>query len=67
MKITTKHIGSYGGRPAKMIEITVEVNGSKLTEDITDLNHKVDEQFIEDLLTLADELKEHNRLLEITQ
>ena len=63
MKLTTKHIGAYGGFPAKIIELTVSDGNATITEDITDLDRKVDDNFIMGLRELADELEEHNQLL----
>ena len=54
MEISSRHIGPT------IIELSIEACGVTLTEDITDLNGKVDPQFIEDLRYLVDELKEHN-------
>ena len=62
MELTAKHIGSYGGGPAKIIELTVSVGNSSITEEVTDLNHKVDQNFIVALRQLADELEEQNNL-----
>lgn len=60
MDFKTKHIGSYSGNPAKIIELTVEGCNSAITEDVTDLKGNVDEDFIMALRNLADELEEHN-------
>lgn len=60
MDFKTKHIGSYGGNPAKIIELTIEGCDSTITEDITDLKGNIDENFIMSLRNLADELEEHN-------
>ena len=60
MEFKTKHIGSYSGYPAKIIELTVEGFNSTITEDVTDLNGYVDEDLIKALRSLADELDEHN-------
>jgi len=63
MEFKIKHIGAYGGFPAEIIELTIESLNSTITEDITDLNSKVDEDFIFELRQLADELEEHNEQL----
>lgn len=63
MELTTKHIGAYVGSPTKIIELTVSNGNATITEDITDLNHKVDENFILALRELADELEEQNNLI----
>lgn len=60
MNFKTKHTGSYGGNPAKIIELTVEGGDSTITEDVTDLKGNVDENLIMALRNLADELEEHN-------
>lgn len=60
MDFKTKHIGSYGGNPAKIIELTIEGWNSTMTEDVTDLNGTVDINFINSLRNLADELEEQN-------
>jgi len=60
MDFKTRHIGSYGGNPAKIIELTVEGWSSTITEDVTDLKGNVDEFLIMELRNLADELEEHN-------
>ena len=63
MELTTKHIGAYVGSPAKIIELTVSNGNANITEDVTDLNHNVDENFILALRELADELEEQNNLI----
>ena len=60
MDFKTKHIGSYGGNPAKIIELTVVGWNSTITEDITDLKGNVDENLIMVLRNIADELEAHN-------
>lgn len=59
MDIKTRHIG-YG--KTALIEVTVTDWGgnSSITEDVTDLNGKVDENFIMALRQTADELEEQN-------
>jgi Ni2+-binding GTPase involved in maturation of urease and hydrogenase len=59
MDIKTRHIGS--GKTA-LIEITVTdwSGNSSITEDVTDLNGKVDEKFIMALRQIANELEEQN-------
>ena len=44
-----------------IIEMTVECDGTTITASITDLNSRVDEQFIQDLRDIADSLEEHNK------
>lgn len=54
MEIKSRYIGN------SIIEITVSTNNTSMTEDITDINSYIDENFIENLRNLADELEEHN-------
>lgn len=65
MELTTNSIGSWGGNAAKIIELTVTDwgGGSKITEVITDLNGKVNEDLINSLRNIADELEEQNNKL----
>lgn len=68
MKFETKHIGSAGGRPASIIELTVKGDNIFFTEDVLNFKtNKVDEDFIMDLRQLADELQEHNDLVDNQQ
>ena len=67
MTFETKHIGAYGVIPAKIIELTVCDGNATITADVTDLNHKVDENFIRELYLLADELQEHNDRVDSTR
>lgn len=61
MTFETKHIGSAGGRPASIIELTVRGENIFFTEDVTEFKtNKVPENFIMELRQLADELQEHN-------
>lgn len=61
MNFETKHIGSYGGNAATIIELTINGADYSATESITDFKtNKVDENFIMELRQLADELQEHN-------
>jgi hypothetical protein len=62
MNIEAKHIGSYGGRAATIIELTVNGSDYSITERITNgITHKVDKNIIKSLRGLADELQEHNK------
>jgi len=63
MEFTTRHIGAYGGNASTIIELTVSGGNASITEDVTDLNGKVDEDFIMELRELADELEEQNNLI----
>ena len=65
MELKTRHIGSFGGNAANIIELTVTDWGgnSSITETITDLNSRIDENFIMELRQLADELEEQNQKL----
>lgn len=65
MKFTTRYIGSYGGNPAKIIELSVHGWNTTMTEDITDLKGNVDEVFIQSLRNLADELEEQNEKIKL--
>lgn len=64
MELTIRHIGSYGGRQAKIIELTISDSGSTITTDVTGLNNKVDESLINSLREIADQLEEQNILVE---
>ena len=58
MTFETKHIGSYGGNAATIIELTINGADYSATESITDFKtNKVDENFIMELRQLADELQ----------
>lgn len=65
MEISSRQLGSYGGRPAHSIEVTITDWGgnSSITENVTDLDGRVDPHFIFSLRELADELEEQNNLL----
>ena len=54
MNISIREIGST------MLELTIELNGSRLIEEITKLDGTVDQGFINQLREVADELEEHN-------
>ncbi len=61
MNFETKHIGSYAGNPAKILELTFNADGVSYTEDVLDFKtNKVSENFIMELRQLANELQEHN-------
>lgn len=66
MEFTTRHIGSFGGNASNIIELTVTdwSGNSCITETITDLNSRIDENFIIELRQLADELEEQNQKLD---
>lgn len=65
MNFETNHIGSSGGRPASILELTVIGYDYRATEDILDFKtNKVDEGFIMELRELANELQEHNDLVD---
>ena len=63
MELETKHIGAYGGNPSKIIELTIKGLDGTITQDVTDLNGKVDEDLIQSLRYIADELEEQNNKL----
>ena len=54
MDISIREFGST------MLELTIELNGSRLIEEITKLDGTVDQGFINQLREVADELEEHN-------
>ncbi len=54
MKISIRKIGKT------IIEMRLETHNATITEDITDLNGKINPQFIADLENILEELKEHN-------
>lgn len=66
MTISTKHYGSIGGNPSKIIQLTVfSHNGNSiLSEDITDLHGNVDVNFIDQLKDLVHELEEQNEKIQ---
>jgi hypothetical protein len=61
MRLSIKHIGSYGGNAAKLVELTIDLFNGTYTEDVTNLHGFVDEELISNLREIADELEEHNR------
>jgi len=62
MEFKLKRIGSHGGFPAKILELTIEdCDGSSIVETVSNFtDNKVDEDLIFDLRQLADELEYHN-------
>jgi len=65
MKISIRHIGNSRTRPSTMIKITVEgQDGSIIAEDVTSLSGKVNQSFIDDLRSIADELEIQNNDVE---
>lgn len=65
MKLEIRHLGSRG-LSSSIIELTVTsyFGSVSFTEDVTDLNGRVDEEFIFQLREIADELEEQNKKLE---
>ena len=61
MDFETRHLGSYGGRPARVIELTITDGNTTVVTNVTDLNEKVDENLIQRFRDLADEFEEQNR------
>lgn len=61
MDFKTEHIGSFGGRPANIVQLVVSTNNTTITEDITDLKGMIDNDIIQSLRNIADELEEHNQ------
>ena len=43
-----------------MIELTIELNGTRLLDEITKLDGTIDQDFIKQLREVADELEDHN-------
>lgn len=65
MQFSTKHIGNSAGNPAKLLEVTVSTGSFSYTENVLDFKtDKVDEDLISQLRQLADELQEHNDLVD---
>jgi hypothetical protein len=64
MELSIRHIGA-NKQASGIIELTVTDGGTTLTVDVTDLNSKVDENFIDSLRDIANDLEEQNRLLNI--
>lgn len=61
MNFQTRHIGSFSGRAATIIELTINGADYSATEIITNFEtNKVDENFILELRQLADAFQEHN-------
>ena len=65
MELTIRHLGSTGGSPAKIIELTAKSfsGSSSITESITNLKGVIDYDFIQNLRQLADELEEQNQMI----
>ena len=63
MELSLKHLGSHGGSPAVVIELTINGHSASITEDVTNLKGQVDESFISNLREIADELEEQNKLI----
>ena len=60
MQFNLRHIGSYGGKPSKIVELRIETHNVTITESITDNNGFVDENIIDNLQGILSELIEHN-------
>ena len=67
MKLSLKHIGSYGGNASPIIELTVSNALSGITEDIVDRNGRVEEDLIANLREVANDLEEHNNLIDLRE
>jgi len=63
MQIRLNYIGGDGVSPASIIELIIETGTVKINEDITDLNGKVDIDFINNLQNIANDLLDQNRLI----
>ena len=57
MEIKAKYIG----KPAKIVELIVESDGTRVEEYITNLSGYVDRDLISTLRRLADDFEEHNQ------
>jgi hypothetical protein len=64
MQLSLRRIGGMGSFPAKIIELTIVVNGTTVIEDVTDLKGRVDSSLIDDLRGIADDLEAQNSLLD---
>ena len=60
MKLEIRHIDKYYGKPSTIIELTVSSNGTSITENVSSLNGRVNEDLILSLRQIADELEEQN-------
>ena len=63
MDISIKHIRGLWSKASSIIEMTIQDNSSKITFDVTNLKSIVDIDFINNLREIADELEEHNNLI----
>lgn len=63
MELKLNHIGSFGGNPSTIIELTVTDGNASIMSEITGLNSTVDECFIDNLREIANTLEEQNRML----
>jgi hypothetical protein len=63
MDISLRYIG---GNPAKIIEFCIESNTTTIKEDITNMDSKIDPEFINNLREIADDLELQNKLIDET-
>lgn len=63
MNISIKHYGNSRVMPSKIIEITVESDGNRVVEDVTNIKGFIDERLIQSLRNIADELEQQNVLV----
>jgi len=61
MDISLKYIGGIG--PARIIELHIESETTLIKEDITDLDSKVNQDFIDNLREIADDLEYQNKCI----
>jgi hypothetical protein len=64
MELSIKHYGNSRITPSKIIQLTIKGSNCELTEDVTNLNGKVDKDLIDNLRQIADELEYQNQLIE---
>jgi hypothetical protein len=65
MEISIKHIGHSPIKASNVLELTVTGDNSILTEKITDLHGNVDEELITSFRSIADQLEEQNKLVDL--
>ena len=63
MKIYIKHYGRHKNGASKTITLTVKTYESEVTAEITNLYSYVDQDFINDLMSIVEDLQEQNNKL----
>lgn len=66
MELKLRQIGSSMTKPASIIELVIESDNVRLSETITKLNGRVDENLITTLRQIADDLEEQNKKLDFS-